>query len=650
MCGLVGVISRDARERDHIARAAAIITHRGPDDGGDQRFESGDYAGAIASRRLSILDLSDAGHMPMSSPDGRTWIAYNGEVYNFAEIRRRLMDEGETFHSTGDTEVVLRAYQRYGPEFVTLLNGIFAIAIWDDAQQRLVLVRDRFGIKPMYVHEKNSAIHFASEIKALLEFPSVSREPDFAAIDGAVTFMGVPGERTGFAGIRKLLPSHFLVWQNGTSTVTRYADVEYSETETATSFSDAAIQLRDVMQRAVQRQMISDTPVGAFLSGGLDSSLVVAFMAGATSRPVTTYTIVYRDEDQRWERGGSEAWYARLVADRFGTDHHEVVVEPKVIDLLPKIAYHLDEPVGDPAAVSTYLISEAAGRDVKVLLAGQGADEIFAGYHYYAAQRYSSLYARVPRPLGSMFGRALSRSIDGFSRVAPATVAGRALAAGRFADLVTRNAYLAPGARHVAYHSYVGAEMKQGLYTHEFLASMNGSRPADSYLQHYDRAGDAEVLNRLLYMDLRTHLPDLILNYTDKLGMAASKELRVPFLDHEVVSFAARLPSRWKLHGSTGKHILREAMRDVLPSEILKRRKAPFGVPVRAWLRKDLLPMVNELLSEESVKRRGLFHYPAVREIIDRSRRSLGVSAHQTWTLLTLEIWFRTFIDRTMSP
>jgi asparagine synthase (glutamine-hydrolysing) len=652
MCGLVGVLSRRPSEREHLARANALLTHRGPDDSGEQWFDAGDYAGGLASRRLSIQDLSAAGHMPMASDDGLTWIAYNGEIYNFPELRERLVGEGASFRSSGDTEVILRAYERYGPDAVALLNGMFAIAIWDGRRRRLLLARDRFGIKPLYVHEGAGDLHFASEIKALLAFPSVPRQPDMVALDGAVTFMGVPGDRTGFQGIRRILPSHYLIWEDGRSQVQRYAQVDFTQEESTAvrPFGEAVTELRGVLERAVRRQMISDVPVGAFLSGGLDSSLLVALMARATTRPIRTYTITYRNEDQRWERGQSEARYARLVAERFGTDHQEIVVNPTVLDLLPKIVWHLDEPVGDPAAVSTLLISQAARSEAKVLLAGQGADEVFAGYHFYQAHRYADRYARLTGPVGSPLGAAIQGALLAASRLAPGSLAGRTLAVRRFADMVTRHARLSPGARHAAYHAYFTPADKARLYSPAFAAAITGHDAADHYAQLFTEASGRSTLNRLLYMDLRSHLPDLILNYGDKLGMAASIELRVPFLDHELVDFAARVPAAWKLHGGTGKHILREAARGLVPDEILARRKAPFGVPVRGWLRRDLVPLVDELLSEQSVTERGLFNYPAVRDTIRLSRRSLGTSAHQMWTLLTLELWFRIFIDRTMTP
>lgn len=652
MCGLAGVFSRESAEREHLARASALIAHRGPDDWGEQWIDDQDYAGGLASRRLSILDVSPAGHMPMQSDDGLTWIAYNGEIYNFAEIRARLVSDGVLFRSSGDTEVILRGYERYGADVVSMLNGMFAFAIWDGRLRRLLLARDRFGIKPLYVHERAGAIHFASEIKALLAFPSVPRAPDLTAIDSAVTFMGVPGERTGFEGIRKILPSHYLLWQHGESRLHRYAQLDFGEEAAveATSLADTVAGLRGVLERSVQRQMVSDVPVGAFLSGGLDSSLLVALMARHSAQRVRTYTIAYRAQDQRWERGSGEAGYAQLVADRVGTAHREIVVEPNVIDLLPKVVWHLDEPVGDPAAVSTYLLSEAARSEVKVLIAGQGADEVFAGYHFYAAHRYSNAYAHLPRPLGSLLGRVGQQALAAASRLAPGSLPGRLLAVRRFADLITRNAYLPPGARHAAYHAYFTPDETARLYTPAFAAALQGRRGHDDYARLFDEPESRSTLNRLLYMDLRSHLPDLILNYGDKLGMAASVELRVPFLDHEIVDFAARVPAAWKLRGGTGKYILREAVRGLVPDEILRRRKAPFGVPVRGWLRHDLVPLVDELLSEESVTRRGLFHYPAVRDTIAKSRQSLGTSAHQMWSLLTLELWFRIFMDRTLTP
>jgi asparagine synthase (glutamine-hydrolysing) len=629
-----------------------LLTHRGPDDYGEQWIDGGEVIGGLASRRLAILDLSPAGHMPMSNDDATVWIAYNGEVYNFPEIRDELCSQGLHFRSHGDTEVVLRAYERYGPDAVSRLQGIFAFAVWDGPRRRLLLARDRFGIKPLYVHETSDAIYFASEVKALFAFPRVPRAPDLLGLDGAVTFMGVPGDRTGFHRIRRLPPSHYLLWADGRSQTYRYDQLNFGGERAASTmaFPEAVDAVRTTLRQAVRRQMVSDVPVGAFLSGGLDSSLLVGLMARETSRPVRTYTIAYRQEDQNWERGASESGYARLVAERFGTEHREIVVEPRVTDLLPKIVWHLDEPVGDPAAVSTFLISEAARTDVTVLLAGQGADEVFAGYHFYAAHVYADAWARLPHPVGVTLGEVAQWALLAASRVAPGALPGRLLAIRRFADLITRHAYRSPAARHAAYHAYQSPTGKAGLYTSDFAAALGGYDAEEAYRGRYDEPAARSILNRLLYMDLRTHLPDLILNYTDKLGMGASVEVRVPFLDEPLVQLASTLPSEWKLHGRTGKYILREAARGIVPDAILTRRKAPFGVPVRGWLRRDLVPLVDDLLSERQVKRRGLFNYPAVRETITRSRLSLGTSAHQMWALLMLELWFQVFIDRTITP
>jgi len=373
-------------------------------------------------------------------------------------------------------------------------------------------------------------------------------------------------------------------------------------------------------------------------------------MARATDKPVETYTIVYRQQDQKWERAGSEAPYARMVAQSVGASHHEIVVEPNIADLLPKIVWHLDEPIGDPASISTYLICKSAPDHLKVLLAGQGADEVLAGYHFYTAHRYSDWYCRIPPFIGKPLSHGMQALLLDLSRITPRDWPGRILAVRRYADLITRNAYLPPGLRHAAYHAYFTPEEKSHLYSAEFQQAIGISNGVLYYHRLFDSQVGQPMLNRYLFVDMRTHLPDLILNYTDKLGMAASVEVRVPFLDNELVDFVSCLPPHLKLNGSRGKYLFRQAMRGILPDSILKRRKVPFGVPMRGWLRRDLRPMIDNLLSESNIRRRGYFDYKGVQKVIRDSQDSLGTSSHQVWGLLMLELWHQVFIDRTITP
>jgi asparagine synthase (glutamine-hydrolysing) len=650
MCGIVGLVTTEGRCDCALSSALSRIAHRGPDDSGQAWWTCGEYAVGLASRRLSILDLSPAGHMPMTTDDGTIAIVYNGEVYNFQELRQGLENRGYRFRSAGDTEVLLQLYRDEGPEFVRRLNGIFAFAIWDQSEGRLMIARDRFGIKPLYWRTEGPRCWFASEIKSLLAFPGIQAEVDPVAAETALTFLGVTGDQTGFKRIRRLLPGHYGIWQAGRFSTTAYWAPQFPADRPVSAERELEGEFRDLLQRVVRRQMISDVPLGAFLSGGLDSSALVAMMARAHDQPVNTFTIVYRAQDQVWERTPSEAPYARQMADAVGARHREIVVEPDVVDLLPKIAWHLDEPIGDPAAVSTYLICTAARRELTVLLAGQGADELFAGYHFYSANHYSQLYGRVPRLVGSPVAGAASWLARAVSSSAPQMWRGRLLAAQRYGDLILDNAYRAPAERHAAFHAYFTRTEKDALYTSDFAAAVSPGSSMASYEHLFQDTADLADLNRQLSVDIRTHLPDLILNYTDKLGMAASTEVRVPFLDNEVVDFASRLPVELKLKGGTGKYVFRQAMEGIPPPPILTRRKAPFGVPVRSWLRRDLRPMIDELLSESAVRRRGYFNYPAVRGIVERGQQSLGKSAHQLWALLMFEIWHRVFIDRTITP
>jgi asparagine synthase (glutamine-hydrolysing) len=648
MCGIVGCVVRGSVDVEALARASHMIGHRGPDDSGLQTWRRGDWEVGFANRRLAIVDLTAAGRMPMASPSGNAWITYNGEVYNQHVLRAELEARGMRFRSHTDTEVVAALVERDGPESVGRLNGIFGFALWDNESGRLLLARDRFGIKPLYIAERRDALYFASELKALLCFPDVDAVPDLADVCRAVLFQSIPGQGTGFRGIRKLPPGHLLQWRDGRIGITGYWDPVYAPVPRP----EAALveELRERLFASVRRQLMSDVPVAAFLSGGLDSSAVVAAMAATSSDRVRTFTIAYSPDDGRWEQTPSEAPYARAVARQFGCDYQEIVPRADVCALLPKVVWHLDEPVAEPAAISTYLISAAAKPHATVLMSGQGADELMAGYRLYAFQRLAHAYGRVPRGLRR---RVLTPGL-GAALAVGAAVAGRRrgllLAARRHALAIADGSDDSAWVRHIRFRSAFGGAELEALLTPAVREVLAESDPLEQHLAAFRRAERFDGLSQLLYADMRTELVDIILTYADKLGMAASTEVRVPFLDNELVDFALTIPSHMKLRGLTGKYLLKRALEGVLPDHVIWRRKAPFGAPVRAWLRRDLRPLLTELLSDDAVRRRGYFSVAAVHRILSDAEVGRGNSAHQLWVLLTVELWHRVFIDRSISP
>jgi len=639
ICGTAGFVDRDLLEG-----MTAALLHRGPDDGGV--WFSHEAGIGLGNRRLAIIDLTPGGHQPMSNAAGDVWLTYNGETYNFPELRAELTARGYPFRSRSDTEVVLAGYETWGLDVLPRLNAMFALAIWDARRRRLVLARDRFGQKPLYYTMRGRELLFASEVKALLLDPRVPREVDPEALHRYLSFLWVPGPETMFRGIRKLPPGHHLVWEDGRVTVGPYWDLCFPPA-TRTNETDLAAELRAILGRAVARHLISDVPVGVLLSGGLDSSAILALAARAMGKPVTAYTIVFRPEDGRLEQSTEDAECARLVAREFGADQHEIVISPRIVDVLPKVIWHMDEPVADPAAINTYLISEAARPTRKVLLSGQGGDEVFAGYRVHWMHGLAERLAMIPGPVRRLARRALLARLPVWKSRIPGVRPGFVLAVHRYLDKLLDGVELPPEERYVFYRTMVSPSEQQGLYTPELAAALNGCRAGARHLAYFAAVPDVDFLNRVLYVDMKTFLPELNLTYSDKMTSAASIEMRVPLLDAELVDFMAAVPSGLKLRGARGsKYLFKKAMEGVLPSRVIHRGKAGFGAPIRAWLNGDLRGMVDDLLSDRAVRGRGLFEPAAVRRLIDDNRAGRRDTPFVLWSLLTLELWQRRFIDR----
>lgn len=623
-----------------------IQSHRGPDDRGLSEHLScaGDRI-CLGSRRLAILDLSLAGHMPMSTPDGRITIAYNGEVYNAPPLRAELEARGYKFRSHSDTEVVLYSYQEYGNDCVRKFNGMFAFAIWDSNRDQLFLARDHFGIKPLYYFHKNNQFAFASEIKALMELPEIPRRLNLQALHQYLTFLWVPDPLTLFDGVLKLPAGHFATFKDGRLELQQYWDLTFPKSNYAFPSDEGTLtsEIRDRLTRVVESQMISDVPLGAFLSAGIDSSSIVAAMAGKSSQPVRTFTIAFPEKYRRGELTLDDTAVAARTAKYFGCNHTEIEVEPNVVELLPKLVWHMDEPTADPAIIMAYLVNREARKQATVLLSGVGGDELFAGYRKYQAHYLAQEYRKIPRSLRQNILEPAINALPGFR-------GSRFKGHVRLAKKMARSGSLPPVNRFLMDSVYLSDRQKHELYSDTLRAQLDSTDARCTHLAYFDKVANADFLNQMLYLDTKTFMVSLNLNYNDKMSMASSVEVRVPFLDWEFAEWvAANVPPNLKLKNGTTKHILREAMRPLLPPEVLTQKKAGFGAPVDYWLANDLRPMVDELLSEANVRRRGLFRPEIVRRYIEEQRNGREDWSFQIWQFLTLELWMREFLDRPLT-
>jgi asparagine synthase (glutamine-hydrolysing) len=625
MCGIHGVINLDGRPADpRLLDAMGRATiHRGPDDQGVHA----DGPCVIGMRRLSIIDLA-GGHQPIGNLEGTLWVVCNGEIYNFRELRQQLTQKGYRFQTGSDSEVIIHAYAEYGDEFVHRLNGMFGFALWDARRRRLLLGRDRLGIKPIYYARHGDRLSFATEAKALLTLPGVGREVDPTALHSYLELGYVPAPYSMFRGISKLPPASLLLVQDGRVELSGYwaapKDVD------STSMEDEWVErVRTQMAASVKMQMVSDVPIGAFLSGGVDSSAVVAYMAMSSNQPIKTYSIGFTGSSAA--EYYNELPYARKVATLFQTDHHEIIVRPDVAALLPRLLWHMDEPVADTALITTFLVSEFAHKDVKVILSGVGGDELFAGYRRYLGNHFLGYFERLPP--------ALRRA---------AVWAGSILPSDRHSPLLNLSRY----AKNFLATAGQPLEQRYASYLRVFASAAvrdlmirPPENPFDAVSDAFRQTRGTDAINRMLVVDLQTQLPDDLLLLTDKMTMAVSLECRVPLLDHELIELAARIPERIKIRKGRLKHVMKEALSGVLPEEILNRKKRGFGTPMGAWLRDELAPMLRNILSPAAIGARGFFRSPPVQRLIAEhaARRIDGTDA--LLALVNFEIWGRVYLD-----
>ena len=624
MCGIFGIVNLDGSpaERAALQAMARVSVHRGPDDEG---FHI-DGACGIGMRRLSIIDLA-GGHQPLANADRSLVVVCNGEIYNFRELRRELEALGHSFASGSDSEVVLHGYAQWGDRVVERLNGMFGFALWDVRRQRLVIGRDRLGIKPVYLYRDARRVAFASEAKALLALPGVQAAIEPSALHPYLNLGYVPAPASLFKGITKLPPATLLAIERGRIEQTRYWRIPHA-VEREVPEREWIERVRARLDEAVRMQMVSDVPIGAFLSGGIDSSAVVGLMAAHSARPIRTYSIGFAGAAA--EQYYNELPYARRVAALFGTEHREILVRPDTAALLPRLLWHMDEPVSDSAFITTYLVSEFARRDVTVILSGVGGDELFGGYRRYLGDHYQAYFDRLPSWL--------RRTATAAGRRLPSDRHGPLLNFSRLAKGFLENAALPFEERYRAYVE---------VFPRDEAARLLGCEAsgADRIAEAFQDAPGEDGLNRMLSVDAQTQLPDDLLLLTDKMSMAASLECRVPLLDHELVELAARMPQAVKIRGGRLKHAMKEAVSDLLPSDIIERKKRGFGTPMGAWLKHDLATLMHELLSEASVEARGLFRYPVVRELIARHESSRIDGTDRILALMNLEIWARMYLD-----
>ncbi|MFH1787847.1 MAG: asparagine synthase (glutamine-hydrolyzing) [Candidatus Altiarchaeota archaeon] len=624
MCGICGVMYFDGGvpERKTVEEMRDCLTHRGPDDCGTMI----DGPVGLGHRRLSIIDLSERGRQPMVNEDGSVWITYNGELYNHLVLREKLESLGHRYATDSDTETILHLYEEYGGDCVKLMNGMFAFAVWDSKKKTLFLARDRLGIKPLYYLADEKKFLFASEAKGILAHPDVEKKIDFKSLNNYLTYGYVGSPDTIFTCMSKLPPAHTLTVRDGEASTRRYWTVSLPEKP----YGDEAYHLeriRELIKKAVERRLMSDVPLGAFLSGGVDSSIIVAFMS-ELSDDVKTFSVGFT------ESSFNELEHAKVIADKFGTDHHEFVVDMDAVELLPKLLHFYDEPFADSSAIPTYIVSEMARTKVTVCLSGDGGDELFAGYDRYAACRAAGLYEKVPKPVRD--------GVAFFVNRLPTSTANKSLfrMSQRFANAVD----LPEEERYGDWITLFKEDGRRQLYA-PATSKMVGGLDSTGYIKRfYGESSTGNFIENTMLVDVKTYLPEDLLVKVDRASMAHALEVRVPFLDHELVEYSQSIPLSLKFPGLRLKHLLKKSVRDVIPKGILERRKHGFGVPVGEWFKRELKNVAYDKLLGRQSPTREFFDAKYVEKMLDDHVRGRAENSYRIWTLLFFDLWCRKYL------
>lgn len=627
MCGICGKLSfRRGLKADTalMRRMLDTIRHRGPDDGGI--YASGQIA--LGHRRLSIIDLN-SGHQPLANEDDNIWIVFNGEIYNYLELRAELILKGHVFKTSTDTEVIVHLYEEFGLDCLSRLRGMFAFAIWDAREEILLLARDRVGIKPLYYCRCNDSLVFASEIKAILAAPEVTREVSPALIDRFMTFSYMPGEETLLKNIYKLAPGSYLVAKEGDVRIHQYWDLHFSEPVHPRKLRDTEQQFSDLLEQTVRQHMISDVPVGMLLSGGVDSTALLGLAVGTANKGISSYTVGFSHSDVADERP-----YARLAASAFGSVHREIsITANEFVDFLPRYVWHMEEPVCEPPAIALYYVSRLARQYVKVLISGEGGDEAFAGYQNYRNLLWLERLKTLPPPWKHL----IKVGIAGLSGLSHSKRLAKYIP---LLDVPIEEYYYGRTSTPFAYFS----SSITNFYTDDFRHSCDRDYSLAAIRTYLSNAEQYNVLAKMLYVDTKSWLPDDLLLKADKMTMANSVELRVPFLDHKILEFAASLPANFKVRGWTTKYLAKRALAGRVPKQILSRPKTGFPVPYSSWLRNGLHGWVRDVLLDRRATNRGYFRKNAVEDLLDEHAR-FGLHAKEVFSLLVLELWHRTFVE-----
>jgi len=635
MCGICGILYHDRTRlvsESLIERMNIVLRHRGPDDSGV--WVKGNVG--LGQARLSIIDLSPLGHQPMCNEDGTVWITFNGEIYNFPELKEDLLRKGHHFRSQTDTETILHLWEELGPACVERLRGMFAIALWDELQQTLFLTRDRMGKKPLFYADLPDRFIFGSEIKAILQDEDFEVAPDLEAIHYYLTYQSVPAPYSAFEGVKKLPPAHTLLVKDGKVAIKRYWNLSYRQKRQVVGeagMRDLQEEIIERLREAVRIRLMSDVPLGAFLSGGIDSSIVVALMAGLMDQPVKTFSIGFAEEEY------NELPYARMVAERYHTDHHEFIVKPDAQAIFPELVWHYNEPFADSSAIPTYYVSKLARQYVTVVLTGDGGDENFAGYPRYQKPAEYAIKGNYPSWLSRCFNS--NPELRLFQRGSRRTFKD----VRRLKDLTQDRLLYYQRITHFSEY------YQQHLYNPAFFDRLDGKFGVDILLDKYRQSDAAAFLDSTLYVDFNLYLPDTLMTKTDIAGMTHSLEARMPFLDHLFMEFVATIPPELKLKdGTISKYILKKAVEPYLPQEVIYRPKMGFGVPTDHWFRNELKEMTYDILLSQRALERGYFNRDYIQSMLDRHQKTGENWQYLIWNLLMLEMWHLMFIDQTLAP